>query len=75
MKKNIKPAFGPLLLIVSFLISPLLSDAQETSITIKVINQKREPLPFASVRVTNHPDTLKVQQKVADSSGVVVFRL
>ncbi|MBI5856683.1 MAG: TonB-dependent receptor [Sphingobacteriales bacterium] len=49
--------------------------AQTQSITIKVTNQKREPLAFASVSVINRNDSLKIITKVADSNGVAKFSL
>ena len=49
--------------------------AQELAVSLKIINSKKEPVAFASVRVTNRLDSTQVLKKVADSSGVVIFRL
>lgn len=49
--------------------------AQEIPITIKVINTKEEPVSFASVNITNKADTSQTFSKVADSSGLALFRL
>ncbi len=64
----------PLLLILSCICS-LLALTQEIPVSIKVINQKKEPIAYASVKVTGYPDTLQSQELVADSNGVAVFRL
>ncbi len=48
---------------------------QETRITFKITNQKREPVPAASVTVVNRVDTLLVSQKISDSSGIATFNL
>jgi len=64
-----------LLLIISCCICSFRLFAQEIPITIKVVNQKREPVAFASIKIINHPDTLKVQEKVADSNGIAIFKL
>ncbi len=67
-------ALKPLLLIL-FCICSFAIQAQEIPVSIKVINQKREPVAFASVKVTGYPDTLQSQELVADSNGMAVFRL
>ncbi len=49
--------------------------AQETTISIKAINQKKEPLSFATITVTNRLDSSITFQKAADSTGVAKFTL
>ena len=48
---------------------------EDISITFKVINQKREPLAFATVTVINRADSLQTMKKVADSIGIARFNL
>ncbi len=54
---------------------PVCAIAQQSNITIKIINAKREPLAFASVTVTALKDSLTSFQKVSDSIGVTRFNL
>jgi iron complex outermembrane recepter protein len=49
--------------------------AQQIPVTFKVINQKKEPVVFATVTVVNRTDTLQEDKKISDSSGVVTFTL
>ncbi len=49
--------------------------AQQASVTIKIINNKREVVPFASVTITSVKDSLQTFNKVSDSAGVAVFTL
>jgi hypothetical protein len=49
--------------------------AQQTSVRFKIMNQKNEPLPFATVVVVSVPDTVHQQTKISDSTGVAVFQL
>lgn len=48
---------------------------EETVVTIKIINEKSEPVPFASVTVINRLDSTEIIKKVAHSSGVAQFDL
>jgi iron complex outermembrane recepter protein len=48
---------------------------QELEVTFKVVNQKREPISFATFTTISRADSLQSQKKVADSNGIVVFRL
>ena len=75
MEKIIQSLFLPTFALSLLCFSSIKSFAQETPITIKVINLKKEPVTFASIKITLHPDTLKVQQQVADSNGVAIFNL
>ncbi|MEO6612988.1 MAG: TonB-dependent receptor [Chitinophagaceae bacterium] len=66
----------PLLLLLNcVLLCPLLLRAQDIDVTIKVINQKKEPVAFASVTVINRLDSSIIFKKAADSSGITHFGL
>lgn len=49
--------------------------AQDTPVTFKIINQKKEPVTFATITVINRLDSLQTIKKVADSSGIAKFNL
>ncbi|MEO8404684.1 MAG: outer membrane beta-barrel protein [Chitinophagaceae bacterium] len=49
--------------------------AQDINISIKIINEKREPVAAASITVTDRLDSLQVFKKIADSSGIANFVL
>lgn len=49
--------------------------AQEIPVSFKIINQKKEPVAFASIIVTDRLDSNQVMKKVADSSGIAIFKL
>jgi iron complex outermembrane receptor protein len=75
-----KPVFTLIQKIVPLFFLPLLfisatAQAQEVNITFKLVNQKREPVPFATITVVNRKDSLQSIKKSADSSGRAVFRL
>ena len=61
--------------LVLYFLYPLSAQAQQTVVIIKIVNAKREPLPFASVSVTPVKDSAKTLHKVSDSSGTVTFNL
>ncbi len=54
---------------------PICAIAQQSNVTIKIINAKKEPLAFASVTVTALKDSTTSFQKVSDSIGVTRFNL
>ncbi len=60
-------------LLISLL--PICAIAQQSNVTIKIINAKKEPLPFASVTVKALKDSATTFQKVSDSLGVSRFYL
>ncbi len=64
-------------LFFAILLSAFVSQSygQEIPVTIKIINQKKEPLAFASVTVINRLDSTQTIKKVADSSGIAKFNL
>src|SRR4051812_41676209 len=63
--------------IALILFSSFINDikAQELGITFKIINSKKEPVPFASVKIKLVSDTANLQQKLTDSLGVLNFDL
>ncbi len=65
----------PLLLLNSFLFLSFLSQSQEIPVSIKAVNQKKEPLAFATITVTNRTDSTQSIKKIADSSGKALFQL
>ncbi len=75
MKRKSLPAPRKLFFVFLPIIFAAQLNAQDISITFKVINQKKEPLTFATVTVINRADTLQTLKKIADSSGVVKFNL
>ncbi len=50
-------------------------NAQQVNVTFKIVNVKLEPVSFASVHIIKRSDTTQLLSKVADSNGIVVFRL
>ena len=48
--------------------------AQNIALTIKLTNQKKEPLAFTSVKLINRLDSIIITQ-VADSNGITLFNL
>ena len=51
------------------------TQAQEIPISFKVINGKKEPVPFFSITVVNRLDSTQIIKKGADSSGVARINL
>src|SRR5215216_1711401 len=49
--------------------------AQGLNITVRVFNQKKQPVPFASITIINQTDSTKILQQVADSNGTATFNL
>lgn len=50
-------------------------EAQQMPITIKIVNSKNEPVPFATINISNKVDTTQHWNKVADSIGKADFKL
>jgi len=63
-----------LLLSIFFTFTGLLQ-AQNISITIRLQNEKKEPVAYASVSAFNRLDSTLAQQQVSDSNGQVRFQL
>jgi iron complex outermembrane receptor protein len=57
------------------LLSPVVVYSQDITVSIRIIGQKNEGLGNASVTVTNRMDSTKRETKLADSTGVAVFKL
>ncbi|HET6993638.1 MAG TPA: TonB-dependent receptor [Chitinophagaceae bacterium] len=75
MKKKLTLRLHRIAFVFIFFLSLYNSRAQETPVTLKIINQKREPVAFATVAVANRADSTKKDQKVTDSTGVIRFDL
>ena len=65
-----KPAFTFLLSLVTTVVA-----AQEVSINITFQNEKREPVPLATVTIFNRSDSTRTFTKLTDSNGVAQFTL
>src|SRR5436190_23614255 len=75
MTKTLRLLF-PKLSFFSFLfLIGIVSKAQDIPVTIKVINNKKEPLASATISVINRLDSNQLFKKAADSNGRVVFQL
>ena len=59
----------------SYTLSVRAQTAHETTVRIKVTNEAKEPLPYATIVVLNVPDTVHKQQQLSDSNGMASFRL
>ena len=49
--------------------------AQNLSVSFKISNKKKEPVPYANFQLVNRNDTTNVLTRAADSSGRVKFEL
>lgn len=58
-----------------FILSIFHASAQEINVTIKIINEKNDPVPAASVTILDRLDSLQNFKQVADSNGISIFRL
>lgn len=70
-----KQQTGLILLLCLVLSSTSILYAQEIPVSIRLQNNKKEPVPFASVSAINRLDSTQVNQQVADSNGQVRFQL
>ncbi|TMI68605.1 MAG: carboxypeptidase-like regulatory domain-containing protein [Bacteroidetes bacterium] len=75
MKKKITLRLDRTAFILSFFLFLNNSRAQESPVSFKIINQKREPVAFATLIVVNRTDSTKKDQKVTDSTGLITFGL
>src|SRR5436190_190219 len=75
MKKKITLRLDRTAFILSFFLIFNNSRAQESPVTFKIINQKREPVAFATIAIANRTDSTKKDQKVTDSTGLITFGL
>ena len=58
-----------------FIVSTIISSAQEIQVTISFVNQKKEPVSLATVTLFNRLDSTRTFTKLTDSSGVAQFVL
>jgi iron complex outermembrane receptor protein len=49
--------------------------SQDISVTLKVVNEKQQPVSSATLTIVNRADTLKVYKEVTDTLGVATVRL
>jgi iron complex outermembrane recepter protein len=75
MKLSLPPVQTRIFISLLFLLLTPLLKAQQVPITIKITNQKREPLAFATVKVSNRADSINTFTKAADSTGRAIFNL
>lgn len=64
-----------LICIAQFLFFTLNVTAQEIPINISILNEKKEPIPFATVTLFNRLDSARTFTKLTDSNGVAQFIL
>ena len=74
-KPSLRKNFLLNLIFFPFLLGSAKAYTQELPVKFKIINSKKEPVPFASVKIISVPDTMQLHQGFTDSSGVVVFTL
>lgn len=64
-----------LIFVFLFLIFSVSLTAQNNPVIFKIINQKKEPVTFATITIINRADSNEVIKKSADSSGIARFNL
>ncbi|MEO6455511.1 MAG: hypothetical protein ABIN97_15635, partial [Ginsengibacter sp.] len=64
-----------ILTIFFFTLNTSTAQVQQTGVTIKVIDAKREAVPFASLKIATLKDTSQIINKITDSSGVAIIDL
>ena len=52
-----------------------LAVAQKSDVTFKIVNVKKEPLPFASINLKSVNDSLLLFNEVSDSNGIARFNI
>lgn len=75
MYKKLLPTLPKFFFVLLFISLSLLSQAQNIPVIIKVINQKKEGVAFASVTLIYRLDSVQVISGIADSSGVAKLNL
>jgi len=65
----------PLLSIISLFFISLISSAQDIPVRIRIINQKDQPVAYATIIAVKRNDSLQQIKKTADSLGAVSFSL
>lgn len=64
-----------LILSVIIIVISIRASAQEAPIRILFVNEKKEPVPFATVTLSNRLDSTRTFSKLTDSTGSVQFIL
>jgi hypothetical protein len=62
-------------LFLFLLLSSYLVNAQSVDVSLKIVNQKGEPVPSATVVIWPVADSLASQSKISDSAGQALFQL
>src|SRR5881275_3018914 len=65
----------PVLFLILFLSFARQLKAQNSDFQFRVVNNKNEKLPFATITILSVPDTMQQQSIVADSLGRASFTL
>ncbi len=71
--KQILRSSIPIFLVLFF--AHLSSRAQEITVSFKITNKKKEPVPYANFQLVNRTDSTQVLVRAADSTGKVKFEL
>lgn len=61
--------------VLFYFLLPTNAESQQTNVTIKLINTKKEAVPFATVTISSLKDSLQAFTKITDSTGSVSFDL
>jgi hypothetical protein len=62
-------------LLAFFVLASCALSAQQATVRFVLVNPKKDPIPFATVRVHPAGDSTAVVQRVSDSSGIASFQL
>ncbi len=62
-------------LLIALLFTPFCIHAQQTSITLKAVTKKNEPVAYASFKVISRADSTQQFKQTADSTGSAFFTL
>ncbi|MCX6316674.1 MAG: outer membrane beta-barrel family protein [Bacteroidetes bacterium] len=75
MIEKLSPLLKKAFFVLAVLLCSLAVFAQESTVTIRATNSRKEPLAFASITVTSRLDSNKIITKAADSTGSAKFVL
>ena len=75
MNKNVVFSSITLLVFTILFLLPGSSFAQDTNIQIRVVDKQKDPVPYATVKVSAAKDSTQFEEKVTDSLGKVNFKL
>jgi hypothetical protein len=65
----------PLLSLLALFFISFISSAQDVSVRIRIINQKDQPVSYATLTAIKRNDTLQQIKQTADSNGLAIFSL